>query len=67
MRKGGVVCSGKTELLSRLVMVVTNPLLCQLVFTLVFTHDSIYAIASVCHANSVCPSVCRMLDLYQNG
>ena len=25
---------------------------------MVFTRDSIYAIARICHANSVCPSVC---------
>jgi len=24
----------------------------------IFTRDSIYAIARICHANSVCPSVC---------
>jgi len=24
----------------------------------VFTRDSIYAIARICHANSVCPSIC---------
>jgi len=26
----------------------------------VFTRDSIYAIARICHANSVCPSVTRV-------
>jgi len=25
---------------------------------IIFTRDSIYAIARICHANSVCPSVC---------
>jgi len=37
----------------------------------VFTHDSIYAIAHICHANSVhpsvCLSVCHTRVLYQNG
>jgi len=25
---------------------------------IIFTRDSIYAIARICHGNSVCPSVC---------
>jgi len=35
--------------------------------TSVFTRDSIYAIARICHANSVCPSVCHTRALCQNG
>ena len=36
---------------------------------LLFTRDSIrvYAIARICHANSVRPSVCHTRVLYQNG
>jgi len=35
--------------------------LCVLVCVLcVFTRDSIYAIARICHANSVCPSITRV-------
>ena len=26
----------------------------------IFMHDSIYAIARICHGNSICPSVCRL-------
>jgi len=29
----------------------------------VFTHDSIYAIARICHGNSVCPCVCLCLSV----
>jgi len=32
----------------------------------VFTHDSIYAIARICHGNSVCPSV-RLFDRHTGG
>jgi len=35
----------------------SNKNLCLL--TSVFTRDSIYAIARICHGNSVCPSVCH--------
>jgi len=31
--------------------------------TTVFTRDSIYAIARICHSNSVCPSVCLSVCL----
>jgi len=34
---------------------------------LLFTRDGIYAIARICHANSVHPSVCHTRVLYQNG
>ena len=30
------------------------------VFECIFMRDSIYAIARICHGNSVCPSVCHM-------
>jgi len=33
----------------------------------IFTRDSIYAIAHICHANSVCLSVRHTRVLYQNG
>ena len=40
---------------------------CHETRTLLFTRDSIYAIARICHANSVRPSVCHTRVLYQTG
>ena len=36
-------------------------------YDIIFTHDSVYAIACICHANSVYLSVCHTCVLYQNG
>ena len=36
-------------------------------FYIIFTRDSIYAIARIYHANSVRLSVCQTCVLYQNG
>jgi len=33
----------------------------------IFTRDSIYAIARICHGNSVCPSVCHTGGSVKNG
>jgi len=33
------------------------------ILLLIITHDSIYAIARICHGNSVCPSVCLSVRL----
>jgi len=34
---------------------------------LVFTRDSIYAIARICYGNSVCPSICHTGGSVKNG
>ena len=41
---------------------------CSLItIILVFTRDSLYAIARICHGNSVCPSVCHTGGSVKNG